>query len=60
MHRPLKVSASILIQVPIDRRTHTLDNLRWILRNVQLSNTQRTELYHAIGVERRYQIKKKL
>lgn len=57
MNKPLRLSLSIVAKVPEGRRIHSLSNLKWIGRNIRLSNSERTELLHAIREEEKSALK---
>ena len=44
----LRLSRSIADRTPSQRRKHTLANLKWIGRNLMLSNAERIEVKQAI------------
>lgn len=48
MNKPMGLSESVVSRVPIKRRFHTLSNLHWVGRNVQLTDSERRELIKAI------------
>jgi hypothetical protein len=44
----MRISNSILVRCPAMRRPATLSNVKWMSRNIRLSNTEREEIIQAI------------
>lgn len=51
MARLLKLSNSLLIRIPISKRNDNLKNLKWISRNIRLSNSEKQEVIDLIKLK---------
>lgn len=48
MNRQIKLSNSIVCRIPVSHRTHTISNLRWVLKNIHLTKTEASEVIDAL------------
>lgn len=58
MSRQLKLSNRVLLRVPVNKRNDNIKNLKWISRNILLSNSERQEIQDLINLKEEKRITK--